>query len=295
MSGVNNVPLVNDPVGIIGAGPVAQALGRLLLVNGAPVVAITSRSPANAVRAAAFIGPSIQAVSYSEIPRVATRIIIAVADEGIASIAESLASFKMTGLVLHTSGASGLKPLVPLREAGVACGMLHPLQTIVSAKQGVKDLKGIAFGLAGDHLAVDWGKTIVSLLHGEVLSLSDQDVASYHAGAVMASNALVAAIDAAMVLMNHAGIESEPALRAIGPLCRASVENAMYLGPKAALTGPIVRGDAATVGLHLAATKRDPSTVGDLYRATALHLLFIARQRNIPKETLLELEKVLEI
>ena len=284
----------SHPIGIVGAGAVAQALGRLLQTRGEPIVALASRTPASAEQAAAFVGSSVQAVRYSEIPRLTTRVIIAIADEGIAPVAKALAAAELTGIVLHTSGASGFAPLAPLRQVGVACGVLHPLQTVVSPEQGVSQLDGVAFGTAGDPEAVDWAGAIVRLLNGTLLPVAADHLASYHAGAVMASNALVAAIDAALVLMHQAGIEEQLALRAIGPLSRTSVENTLRLGPETALTGPIARGDTATVAAHLAAVDRAPASTAALYRATARHLLSVARDRALPPATARTLTQMIE-
>jgi predicted short-subunit dehydrogenase-like oxidoreductase (DUF2520 family) len=97
----------------------------------------------------------------------------------------------------------------------------------------------------------------------------------------MAGNAVVAALDAAVVLLKAAGIERNAALRAVGPLCVTSARNAIEMGPEAALTGPIQRGDAATVRRHVAALAGVPAHVGDLYRATARALLDISRRRGL--------------
>ena len=72
----------------------------------------------------------------------------------------------------------------------------------------------------------------------------------YHAAAVFASNYLVTLVDVAMQCYGEAGIAQETALQMIAPLLRESAENAIRLGPAAALTGPIARGDMATVAFH---------------------------------------------
>ncbi len=282
------------PIGIVGAGAVATALGRRLHAAGAPVVALASRSVATARRAAADIDPSVQVVSCSALPRHAQRIIVAVTDGGIGPVAATLAAAGMRGILLHTSGAGGLAPCEPLRAAGAACGVLHPLQTIVRRERGAGSLRGAAFGVAGDGRAVEWARALVGQLGGDVLELHAGDLAAYHAGAVMASNALTAAIDAALALLTQAGIERDAALRALGPLCRASVENALRLGPAGALTGPVVRGDTGTVAAHLAAVDRAPDSVAALYRATARHLLSLARERPLPPAAARSLARLLE-
>lgn len=283
-----------EPVGIVGAGAVARALGRELHAAGIPVAGLANRTPDRARRAVAAIDAGVPAVALGAIPRLVDRAIIAVADAGIGSAAAELAAAGMRGIVLHTSGASGLAPCEPLRAAGVACGVLHPLQTIVTSGHGAGRLRGASFGVAGDAAAAAWAASIVKRLTGTVLRVAEEDLAVYHAGAVMASNAVTAAIDAATVLMEQAGIPRRAALEAVGPLCRASVDNALRLGTAAALTGPVVRGDTDTVAAHLAAIRRAPEGAAALYRAAARHLLELARERQVSPAALASLARMLD-
>lgn len=283
------------PVAIVGSGAVAQALGRLLHTRGAPVVALASRNPASAERAATFVGPSVRAVPCAEIPRLATRVLIAISDDGIASVAEALARAGMrSGVALHTCGARGPEALAALQANGVACGVLHPLQTIVDGEQGVARLQGISFGLSGDRLALEWAEEIVALLGGQSLHPGPGQLGAYHAGAVLASNGIVAILDAAVILMAGAGIEPEAALRAVAPLARTSLENVLSRGPEAALTGPIVRGDTGTVATHTETLANAPATVAALYRAVGRRLLELARKRGLPEARTRAIESLLE-
>jgi predicted short-subunit dehydrogenase-like oxidoreductase (DUF2520 family) len=301
---VARVVQTRPPVAIVGAGVVAQALGRLLADGGEPIVALAARNRSRAEQAARFIrgpGGSIQIVEYSEVPRLATHVLIAVSDQGIEPVAEALAEAGMrSGVALHTCGARGPDALRALRAAGVACGMLHPLQTIMSAEQGVKSLADATFGLSGDRRAMEWADEIVEIVRtvtggrGHSLHIEAGRLGYYHAGAVMASNALVAALDAAVILLADAGVERDAALRAIGPLARTSVDNALGSGPQAALTGPVVRGDAATVAAHREALRDVDPTVAKLYEAAAGHLLQLAKQRGLSEASVRAVEKVLE-
>lgn len=282
----------------------AQTLGRLMAEGGEPIVALAGRNRSRAERAARFIsgpgGPagSIQIVEYSELPRLATRVLIAVSDQGIEPVAEALAAAGMrSGAALHTCGARGPDALAALRAAGVACGMLHPLQTIMSAEQGVNSFADVTFGLSGDREAIAWAVQIVEIVtggRGESLHIKADRLSYYHAGAVMASNALVAALDAAVILLAHAGVERGAALRAVGPLARTSLDNALHSGPRAALTGPVARGDAATVAAHREALRDVDPTVAKLYEAAAGHLLHLAKRRGLSEASLRALLEVLE-
>ena len=275
--------------------------------GGEPIVALAGRNRSRAEHAARYIsgpgrpGGSIQIVEYSELPGLATHVLIAVSDQGIEPVAEALAAAGMrSGVALHTCGARGPDALRALRAAGVACGMLHPLQTIMSAEQGVQSLAGATFGISGDREATRWAGEIVEIVrvatggHGQSLHIDADRLSYYHAGAVMASNALVAALDAAVILLGHAGVERDAALRAVGPLAQTSLDNALGSGPQAALTGPIVRGDAATVAAHREALRDVDPTVAKLYEAAAGHLLRLAKQRGLSEASVRALQAVLE-
>jgi predicted short-subunit dehydrogenase-like oxidoreductase (DUF2520 family) len=110
----------------------------------------------------------------------------------------------------------------------------------------------------------------------------------------MASNALVAALDAAVILLAHAGIERQAALQAVGPLARTTLDNVLDRGPQAALTGPIVRGDAATVAAHREALRDVDPTVAKLYEAAAGRLLQLAKQRGLSEAGVRAVELALD-
>lgn len=284
-----------DGIGIVGTGRVAQALGRLLRDAGEPVVAVAGRTAAHARSAAAFIHPSVAAVGIAALPPLAGRILIAVADDGIEAVAAELARAGLSGgLALHTSGAHGPELLRPLATAGVSCGVLHPLQTVATPERGVAALRGATYGVGGDADATRWAEQIVVVAGGTPLRVPAAGFASYHAGAVMASNAIVAAVDAAVALMRAAGVDEAAALHAVGPLCVTSARNASELGPDAALTGPVQRGDVRTIRTHVAALTACPPHVAELYRASARALVAISRRRGMDETSARAIEHALE-
>jgi predicted short-subunit dehydrogenase-like oxidoreductase (DUF2520 family) len=197
------------------------------------------------------------------------------------------------GVALHTCAAKDGGALESLRERGFACGVLHPLQTIpVGSDAGV--LLGIAFGISGDAAAVDLARRIVSALDGETLVIAPGVTAAYHAAAVMASNNLVAALDAARHLMTKAGVPAGSALGALAPLARAAVSNALALGPERALTGPIARGDTATVRAHVEGISGADQSVRDLYCAAGLQALAIASRNGLAEGAAAEIAEILQ-
>jgi predicted short-subunit dehydrogenase-like oxidoreductase (DUF2520 family) len=281
-----------SPVGIAGAGRVAQALGRLLYSQGEPVAFIASRTIEHARAAAAFIGPLVEAVSYCQLARQAPRILICVSDSALESVAAALDA--ESGIILHTCGARGPEALQALSRRGVHCGAIHPLQTISDPESGAAALHGAAFAIAGDAAALDWAEKIVRAAKGRILRIPAERRPLYHAAAVMASNYVTALVSAAQSLLIAAQVDPEEALQALGPIARTSLDNALRQGPTAALTGPIERGDLSTVAAHLAALRDFPGPIPSLYRTAGLQTLELARKKGLGAERAAATERLLE-
>jgi predicted short-subunit dehydrogenase-like oxidoreductase (DUF2520 family) len=166
-------------------------------------------------------------------PLEADVVLLAVPDGEIAAAAGAVALGPVVG---HCSGATTLAPL-----AAHEAFSLHPLMTVTAAGA---DFAGAACAVAGTTpraLAV-----AIALAHAlglRPLEVDDVDRAAYHAAASVASNFLVTLEAAAERLAGTAGVDRA----ALVPLVRAAVENWAALGPERALTGPIARGDEATV------------------------------------------------
>lgn len=281
-----------SPVGIAGAGRVAQALGKLLHGRGQPVTCVASRNIEHARIAAAFIGPDVEAVSYSEMARHARRILIAVPDAALTTVAAALDLD--SGIVLHTCGTAGPEALRALADVGIACGTIHPLQTVSNPESGMSALDGAAFAIAGDAPALAWAEQIAHAANGRILRIPPERRPLYHAAAVMASNYIVSLLSAAQTLLIGADVDPEEALQALGPLARTSLENALRQGPVAALTGPIERGDVSTISAHLAALKDVPDPIPRLYRAAGLQTLELARKKGLCAQHAAATERLLE-
>jgi predicted short-subunit dehydrogenase-like oxidoreductase (DUF2520 family) len=284
-------------VGILGTGRMAKAMGRALRERGSPIVAVAGRSLPHAEDAARLIGGSAQAVSLPALPSLADSVLIAVSDDALREVAELLLAAGATdGTVLHTSGVYGPEALEALAVGGVSCGALHPLQTLSASETSWQGLLGAAFALSAEGKAALWGQEIVDLLGGRLLRLNRDGKPLYHAAAVLASNYLVALLDAAVELMEAAGVPREEALPALAPLVRRSVENCLTEGPEKALTGPIDRGDEATVRLHLEAFRSGelPQRVRRLYKALGQQALELAGRKGLAASSIMKLDRLLE-
>ena len=272
-------------VAIAGAGPVAQAFGRALCDSGTAIAWIASRNLTHARSAAEFISATTLVIPYAELASHASHVLIAVSDGAIEPVARELARSKgKLRVALHTCGSYGREVLRPLAETGVACGAIHPLQTIQEPARGAAALRMAAFSVSGDPPALEWAEQIAATLSGRSLHIRGEARTLYHAAAVMASNYIAAVLHGAEELMLRAGVPESDALHALAPLARASLENVFRCGPVEALTGPVSRGDAATVTEHTRALGNERESIAELYRAAGLHALQMAKTRGLGDE-----------
>lgn len=181
-------------------------------------------------------------------------VLVCVPDSAVASVAAAITP-SPTAVVAHVAGSLGLDVLASHpRVASV-----HPLVALPDADLGVERLTaGAWFAVAGDPIAAD----VVAALGGRAIEVDDLDRPAYHAAAVIASNHLVALLGQVERVAESVGVPLEAYLS----LVRATLDNVAARGPAGALTGPVARGDWATVGRHLAAL--DPSE-RDAYSAMA--------------------------
>jgi len=209
-----------------------------------------------------------------------------VRDSVIAEVAEMLVG---TGLVnrrhvlLHCAGVTAAEELLaPVldRVAGVAT--LHPLAAIADPKLAMRALKGTVFGVEGDEAGRAMAHRLVTALGGVTLTLEISQMAAYHAAAAMASNYIVAALDAAAAVLAGAGIAPDRAALALLPLAEGALRNVAAHGTTEGLTGPIRRGDSATIHRHLEALRARPE-LAEIYRALARRALEIASRLDGPE------------
>ena len=147
----------------------------------------------------------------------------------------------------------------PSPERGARVASLHPVQSFPRKDVPSSVFEGITWGLEGDAAAFEEAEGIVRALRGNVLLLSAKDKAIYHAACALASNALVALEWTAAEVLGKAGVPEEDARGMLVPLVQGTLQNVKSFGLEKALTGPVVRGDVATVRKHLEALEGDPA------------------------------------
>ncbi len=160
-----------------------------------------------------------------------------------------------------------------------AVGTLHPLVSFADPLVAVEGLQEVTFGIEGDEPARAAAARIARALGARSVILEAENMALYHAGAVMASNYVVALADAAQALLIKAGVPAAEALPALIPLMTSVVQNLAQLGLPGALTGPVERGDVASVERHLESLAARAPELVELYRLVGRDVLRLARAK----------------
>jgi predicted short-subunit dehydrogenase-like oxidoreductase (DUF2520 family) len=197
-------------------------------------------------------------------------------------------------VVLHVSGSATPQALADLRALGHPAGTFHPLVPIAEPARAGDRLRGAWIGLDGDSPAIEAGRVLARHLGASTLVIPAGEKARYHAAAVFASN--FPAVLAAMAgeLMRATGVSTSDARSAVTALLRASVENLHDGDPVSVLTGPIARGDAATVRAHLAALAGD-ERVMTVYRALSTAAVdLLSADPGADRKSLAEIAAALE-
>lgn len=242
-------------LGIIGTGRVgASFLLALRDTTGIDIVGITASTAEKSKKAAAFYAVTAYADGAALLADCDV-VLLTVQDNAIATVSQNLAaalgSRKVTGVVLHCSGAMDLQPLGPLAAHGLAVGSLHPLQSI--AKPDGKQLRHIFFALDGDDAARKQASVIVQALDSTAFTVPAAERPLYHCAACFASNYVVTAVAIAQHLLSRWTATPEDAKQALWPLLAGTMHNIEKSSlARTALTGPISRGDTETVTKHLA-------------------------------------------
>jgi len=275
---------LNNTLSIIGSGKVGRTLGRLWAERKSVALQdVLNRSRQSAQAACDFIGAGRALESYAEI-RSADIYLIATPDDHIEAACEALAATGLltaASIVFHCSGAKSASVLHGAATCGAAVASVHPIRSFASPEQSVADFAGTYCGAEGDPRALATLGELFSAIGGIMVGIDSERKILYHAAAVFASNYLVTLLDTAQRAYVEAGVAPDMALKLMEPLVRATVDNVFRLGPEAALTGPIARGDMATVRRQQDAVSDWQTTSGDLYRDFAKLTVDLAARRKI--------------
>jgi predicted short-subunit dehydrogenase-like oxidoreductase (DUF2520 family) len=238
---------------LVGPGRVGTSLAHWALACGARLVAVAGRQPG---RPAWPGGPPQLTVDALAAPGL-DLLLVAVPDPALPAVAAELAGAAHAAVVLHTSGVVGAEVLAPLRTAHTAIGSLHPLKAFPAALPDPAEARGVFFALEGDPAACRLGERLAAAWGATAGVVPAAARPLYHFAATLSAGSVVTLLAAAEEIAQSAGL---PAAviggyleLAKGALAAAALAHARGQAIGSAVTGPVARGDLATIELHLSA------------------------------------------
>jgi len=160
-------------------------------------------------------------------------------------------------IVLHTCGSISSEVL---SQQGIRAhvGSLHPLLAIADPHEALDAMGRCTWTAEGDDLAVETAQRVLSPLGVEAMAIKPSAKALYHASAVTSAGLLVSLMDAAFAMASEAGLSAQQARQMLLPLARSCIDNLEKMSSAEALTGPVARGDEATLARHRKSLRSHP-------------------------------------
>ena len=263
----------SEEVGLIGAGRLGTALAVSLTEEGVSVGFCLDVEATKAERLAEGV-PGCRA--YSDLAVVEERpslVLAAVPDRAIADLGKALSQSPLNRPGVIFVHASGLWPAATWGETAPALrAAFHPVMLFTGAHPA--SFKDVPVSLEGDSEALPRLEALARLLDASPFRIAAEAKAAYHAACAMASNLLIGLLSATREVAET--VRSQEELGWLWPLIRSTLDEAARLGPAQALTGPVVRGDAATVERHVQALAQGHPQTLEIYRTISRRLLDIA-------------------
>ena len=213
-------------VGIIGAGRVGPVLGAALAGAGHAIVGMASISERNIERAQALID-----VPVLDIPQLIERselVILAIPESEIEQLVAGLAAagaWQAGQLVMHTAPGLGYSVLAPAVAAGAIPLAVHPAMDFTGTSMDLVRLRDSYCAVTAPTPVLPIGQALVVEMGAEPVIIAEADRPAYAEAIATATSFSAAIVGQAVALLNGIGVESPGSV--LGPLVRASVDNAL--------------------------------------------------------------------
>ncbi len=244
-------------VGVVSAGRVGAVLGAALRSAGHVITGVAAVSDISLLRAEALL-PGVPVLPADQVAGDCELLILAVPDDVLPGLVDGFARagiFQAGQFVAHTSGGYGIGVLEPATLCQPMA--IHPAMTFTGTSVDLSRLHDAPFGVTAPENVRPVAEALVVEMGGEPVWVPEEARAVYHAAMVLGSNYMNVLVNESLSLLREAGMENPT--RLLTPLLSASLDNALRYGDKA-LTGPLARGDSATIDKHLDALAHRPST-----------------------------------
>jgi predicted short-subunit dehydrogenase-like oxidoreductase (DUF2520 family) len=280
---------VTERVFIIGPGHVGRGLFRAFRASGVDIVGLHGKRPSGVTSSSGNIP--------AEVAR-ANVVIVCVRDTQLDAAVEEVQLAASDGriqrgtVVLHTSAIAEPRRLLELGQSGYPGGTFHPLIPFSDPDISAELLRKGWIGIDGENAAKNVSRRLAARIGARTLEIPAGGKPAYHAAAVMSSNFPVVLASVAGRLLHDIGIPDSSAYQAVESLMSGALTNMKQALPDDALTGPVVRGDAETVGKHVRGLQDHASALG-VYRALSSAAVEIATRRGTDAKKLAAIAGIL--
>ncbi len=272
---------------VVGPGRAGLALALAARNAGHRIAAVVGREAGHAEGAAATLGTTALVAGEDPLPA-ADLLVIATRDGAVADVARGIApTASAVTAAVHLSGLLPVSTLEPLASVGLAIGAFHPLQTLPTPAAGAARMEGAWIGVTARGDLHNRLHILTESMGAYPFDIEDAAKPLYHAAAAAAANLPLAALTMAHDLFEAAGVPFDAAR----PLVEAVVANAFAIGPRPALTGPVARGDVATVSAQLDAVADAAPQWLPAFAQGVMQLAAVAGTAHDFEEMLLEWEE----
>ena len=272
----------------VGAGRLGRTLCRLLSEH-VTIGQIINTAQPSAWQAVDFIGSGTAATMETALP--ADLWLIATPDNQIeAAYKDLLASGALHGgaVVFHCCGSTSSSVLASEQD-NINVASVHPIHSFANPQQSLETFAGSHCAIEGQADAVALLQPLFKSIGAQPFAIDSQHKALYHGATVMACNYLVTLLDTSQQMLNAAGVDNSNG-NILHSLIRQTLDNYLSTDATAALTGPIARGDSATVASHLQAFNAygQADLWQQVYRALGNATLPISQQQGQASEQQLQ-------
>lgn len=283
---------------IVGPGRLGTAVAILLQRKGWRLKGVCGKGVSKARSVCQQIGEGQAVSDPTEITTQSEVVLITTPDDVISKVCSGIAhsgGFKPNCVVAHFSGALTSSAIQTAKESGALIGSIHPIQSFATTEDALDLIPGSYCCIEGDKGAVEILASMAQALKMHSLKIDTSQKVLYHAGAVFASNFLVALQDIAMELESACGLTYEEASKAFMPLIFGTVKNIEKLGTVKALTGPFARGDVETIRCHIKSIRQQcPSALPAYLELGKRSLQLSILQGGINKKQADAIQRLLE-
>ena len=270
-------------IAIIGPGRVGTAFARQFLQAGANVLGFVGRDAGRTEQRCRELGVWPLSVLQWRDLLTAHVVVFAVGDAELHEAVQAAVAVggRRCSLWLHTSDRHDLSVFAPASGLGVRTAALHPLLPFPGSGKAVA-MHGALALLTGEPRSMRLLLRLCHMLSLQPIVCSDQNRLLYHAACALAANGATALFGMASDVLQRAhGIAASDCDRIVSSLMQAAVVASQQHGAAAALSGPVRRGDAATVAAHVGELQREAPLALAAYLALMQAALGLARQQGL--------------